>query len=272
MISFPKAKINIGLRVKQKRPDGFHDIETLFYPVGLSDVLEFGEFCKPESKDHLAVTGLDIGPGDGVNLVLKALDVMREEFTIPILNIHLHKAIPSGAGLGGGSSDAACMLRALQKRFSLPVTDSELRSMALKVGSDSPFFIDPVPSFATGRGEILDPFEPVLKDHFIVIINPAIPISTREAYMNCRPAFPESELRTLVSQPVKTWRQSVSNDFEDYAFRKHPEIREIKDALYRSGAIYSSMSGSGSSVYGIYEAKPKISAILRKSLIWEGFV
>ena len=272
MISFPKAKINIGLRIIRKRADGFHDIETLFYPVGLCDALEFVVSPGKATGDELTVTGIDIKTRHDKNLVIKAVRKLRENFPVPFLRIHLHKAIPSGAGLGGGSSDAACILKSINKCFDLSLSDDELRTFALELGSDCPFFINPEPSVARGRGEELTVMSPVLEGYYAVLINPGIHVSTREAYLNSKPGEHESRLEKLITDNPCEWVNTVINDFEDYVFRLYPQIGEIKRSLYRSGALYASMSGSGSTLYGIFREKPEINKKLRNHLIWEGLL
>jgi 4-diphosphocytidyl-2-C-methyl-D-erythritol kinase len=270
MITFPKAKINMGLRITSKRSDGYHDIETLFYPVNLYDALEFVIHNGKPVGDDLVVTGLKIASRPENNIIIKTMRRLRKDFSIPFLKIHLHKAIPSGAGLGGGSSDASALIKAINRYFGFELTDHEMCYLALELGSDCPFFIDPVPSFAAGRGEILHPAHHFLDGYFIAILNPGVSISTREAYINCHPEEPESPLEKVISQPAGKWKKLIKNDFEEYAFKLYPIISEMKKALYRSGALFSSMSGSGSSVFGIYDRKPKIPAKLRKYLIYEG--
>ena len=269
MLVFPKAKINLGLRITGKRSDGYHDIETVFYPVGLSDALEL--VSDPNgSGDRLTVTGSELPGRKEDNIVLSAVGKLREVYPIPFLNIHLHKIIPAGAGLGGGSSDAAFMIRALNKMFRLSLNRDELKEIAASLGSDCPFLIDCQPAFASGRGEILSPVDNVLDGFYAVLLNPRISISTKEAYENCLPAIPERSLRKLIDIPVSEWKDLIVNDFEKIVFIVHPEIKSIKQALYGSGAIYSSMSGSGSTVYGIFNEKPAIPANLRKLVIYEG--
>ena len=269
MITFPKAKINFGLRVTGKRNDGYHDIETIFYPVPVCDALEF--VVAPDSDgDELVVTGLNIGVRNENNLVIKAVKKLREVLPVPFLKIHLHKAIPSGAGLGGGSSDAAFMLRAVNKYFNFSLDDSLLKSHSLVLGSDCPFFIDPVPSIATGRGEVLNHVSSFLEGYFILLVNPGIYISTKEAYLNTHPSQQEAGLETLSDSDPAGWKKFIVNDFENFAFRLYPQISTIKKALYKSGAVYASMSGSGSTVYGIYERKPEVPAKLKDFVIYEG--
>jgi 4-diphosphocytidyl-2-C-methyl-D-erythritol kinase len=197
---------------------------------------------------------------------------LREKYFFPYLNIHLHKVIPVAAGLGGGSSDAACFLRAINRVFSLNLSKDEIKSISLEIGSDCPFFIDGIPSLATGRGEILQHINSFLKDYYITLLNPGVGIDTREAYQNCIPQTPSSSLELLISRPISEWKGLIINDFEDFAFKKHPVIGEIKDALYKAGALFSLMSGSGSSVYGIFRKKPELPESLKRYVIYEGLM
>ena len=270
MIFFPNAKINIGLRITGKRPDGYHDIETIFYPVGLSDALEFVVSDQQINKDSLTVTGINTGTEPENNLVMKTVIKLRYKSLFPALKIHLHKVIPIGAGLGGGSSDAAYMLKVLNRHFGLNIDNSGLKALAMELGSDCPFFIDCIPSLATGRGEILTPVKPVLSGYYLVIINPGVGINTAEAYQNCLPGLPSTSLLKLSESPVNEWRDHILNDFEDFAFQKQPIIGDLKDELYKSNALFSLMSGSGSSVYGIFPEKPILPQKLKELVIWEG--
>lgn len=270
MIVFPNAKINIGLRITGNRPDGFHDIETIFYPVRLSDALEFVVSDQQTYKDILKVTGINTGSDPEDNLIIKTLKILREINSFPFLKIHLHKVIPVGAGLGGGSSDAACLLKVINKHFGLDIATNSLKALALELGSDCPFFIDCIPSFASGRGEVLTPVKPVLDGHYLVILNPGVGINTMEAYKNCRTGLTSSSLFQLINRPLIEWKNLIINDFEDFAFKKHPIIGDIKEELYRSDAIFSLMSGSGSTVYGIFSEKPILPQKLKDFVIWEG--
>lgn len=272
MVIFPKAKINIGLRITRKRDDGFHDIETLYYPLSMSDALEFVISDDKNNTDQITVTGISTGSTPEDNIISKTIRLLRRRYDFPILKIHLHKAIPVGAGLGGGSSDAICLLNSLNKCFNLKIDTKGLADIALELGSDCPFFIDSTPSYATGRGEILRPIDPVLKGYYILLFKPEAGINTKEAYENCIPVQPSSSLLTLIELPLPVWKEEIINDFEDFAVKKYPVIGEIKDTLYQSGALFSSMSGSGSSVYGIFSEKPPFPASLQKHLIFEGFL
>jgi 4-diphosphocytidyl-2-C-methyl-D-erythritol kinase len=272
MIFFPSAKINIGLRITGKRSDGYHNIETIFYPVSLSDALEYVVSDHTVRNDTLRTTGIDTGSDPEKNLVMKTVIRLRREISFPFLNIHLHKAIPVGAGLGGGSSDAACMLKVLNRHFKLNCDSQQLRSLALELGSDCPFFIDCTPCHATGRGEILTPVRPVLAGYYLVIINQGIKISTSEAYQQCKAEVRSESLMHLFELPVTEWEGAIKNDFEDFAFSKHPVLRDLKKELYKSDAVFSLMSGSGSSVYGIFKEKPELPLKLREFVIWEGIL
>jgi len=270
MITFPKAKINLGLHVTARRHDGYHDIETIFYPVGLSDALEFVVGDKNAASDEIVMTGLRINIKPGHNIVLKALNHIRREYPIPFLKIHLHKAIPSGAGLGGGSSDAAYFLKVLDRYFGLEMSSAKMQSIALELGSDCPFFIDPLPSLAIGRGEILSPLDCFLTGYYISILNPGVSIITRDAYLNCHPVKPKIALRDIIRQPVRSWQKMLKNDFEEYAFKVYPVIAELREALYRAGADFSLMSGSGSSVYALWKEEPSLPEWMKKYSVFEG--
>lgn len=272
MVIFPKAKINIGLRITEKRSDGFHNLETIFYPVCMCDAIEFVVLQQSLKNDTLKVTGLlaDLNPAS--NLVMKAAIKIRETKKIPFLRFHLHKAIPVGSGLGGGSSDASTLLKALNRYFNLELNDERLKEMSMELGSDCPFFIDGNPSFARGRGEILTPVKPLPVGFHLLLVNPGVNINTREAYSNCTPKQPESNLKELYDLDISEWRELIINDFEESIFRKHPQVAEIKKSLYEMGAVYSSMSGSGSTVYGIFHSKPEVPKALRNQVIYSGFL
>jgi 4-diphosphocytidyl-2-C-methyl-D-erythritol kinase len=272
MVVFPKAKINIGLRIVEKRPDGFHNIETFFYPVAVADALEFVVRKDGRKVDSLKVTGNMEDDAPDSNLVMKAVKLMRESFDFPWLKIHLHKAIPVGAGLGGGSSDAAGILKALNRYFAFGLNSEELRSFAGRLGSDAPFFIDGSPSFAEGLGNILSEVPLDLSSFHIEILYPDINSSTAEAYADCLPYPTGFSLRQLLTLPVNEWRGRVINDFELNIFRKYPLIGELKMSLYEAGALYASLSGSGSAVYGIFREKPVLPATLSKYLLAKALV
>ena len=272
MVVSPKAKINIGLRITAKRSDGFHDIETIFYPVPLCDALEIVEAGEPSAGDRITVTGLDPGGRPEDNLVIRAIKTLRKEYHVPALKIHLHKAIPAGAGLGGGSSDSAFTLSALNRHYGLSIDVIELRKFALETGSDSPFFIDSVPSHATGRGEVLTPVDPLAEGLYLLLVNPGIRVNTREAYGSCTPRSSGIKLNELYNRPVPEWKNLIYNDFEEIVFRQYPLIGDIKRRLYESGALYSSMSGSGSTVYGIYSHQPVVPEEIKPWVIYKGLL
>jgi len=253
MISFPNAKINLGLHVIRKRDDGFHDIETVFYPISIHDSLEI---LAIEGETVLKQYGLKLPEGE--NIVLKAYKLLKQESDIPAVDMHLLKNIPGGAGLGGGSSDAAHTLLMLNDLFELNISSAGLEALAAKLGSDCAFFIRNRPVFASGRGEVLGEINLDLSGYEIRVINPEIHISTAEAYGFVKPDAERPSLREIIQQPLSDWKDILINDFENPIFKKYPEIREVKESLYDMGAIYASMSGSGSAVYGIFE---KISAI-----------
>jgi 4-diphosphocytidyl-2-C-methyl-D-erythritol kinase len=272
VITFPKAKINLGLRITGKRADGFHDIETVFYPAGLCDALEFVEPEEALSGDILTITGCQTGTRTEDNMVIKALRRFREFYHIPFLKIHLHKAIPAGAGLGGGSSDASFFIKTLVRFYNISASDDHLKNIVLELGSDCPFFIDLRPSFAEGRGEKLRPVGEVLSGYYILLVNPGISISTKEAYANCHPAQPVCSLDRLINLPVREWPGKIINDFEEYVFSLHPVIGSLKKTLYDSGALFSSMSGSGSTVFGIYTSPPVVPGEIRDFVIYSGMI
>ena len=261
MIVFPNCKINLGLHVLRKRTDGYHDIETVMYPVELNDALEF----IPNEKDSLTVTGITFEQKNITdNLVYKALAVIRRYREVPPLKIHLHKAIPSGFGLGGGSSNASFMLTALNKEFNLGFSVEELKQFALEIGSDCPFFISNTPSLSQGRGEVLTALNVNISNYYIMIVSPQIHISTAEAYSLIKPNNSRDSLSQIIEKPITDWSKLLVNDFEEPIFKKHPILKDIKSQLYEKGALYSSMSGSGSAIYGIFETKPNISDLSDK--------
>jgi 4-diphosphocytidyl-2-C-methyl-D-erythritol kinase len=270
MVVFPCAKINIGLYVTEKRTDGYHNIETLFHPIGLSDVLEvvrdrnlvFGSV-------ELKVSGLIIEGNPGTNLVVRAYHMLHDRVGLPGVRVYLHKCIPAGAGLGGGSSDGASMLLTLNRIFDLNLSDCDLFSLALKLGSDCPYFIDPVPSFAKGRGEDLIRANINLSGYHILLFHPGTGISTAHAYRNVRVGEPDIPLGQLEKLPVTEWKDAVRNAFEPHAFEQQPVIEQVKNELYFAGALYASMTGSGSAVYGLFDHEPGIPADILKYLIWK---
>ena len=256
MITYPNAKINIGLNITERRPDGYHNIESVFYPINLQDAVEIKtiEGEEPQGGYKLKVSGtiLDGTPDD--NLVVKAYQLLRKDFNFPAQKIHLYKHIPVGAGLGGGSSDAAAIIKMLNEKFALGLTSEQMQNYAVQIGADCPFFINNTPVFATGIGNIFTPIELSLNGKTIILVKPDIFVSTRDAYALVKPSPAAIPLTEAIKQPISEWKQIITNDFEKSVFAKYPEIAAIKDKLYDMGAIYASMSGSGSAVYGIFDS------------------
>ncbi|MBS1584830.1 MAG: 4-(cytidine 5'-diphospho)-2-C-methyl-D-erythritol kinase [Bacteroidetes bacterium] len=255
MLCFPNCKINLGLYVTERRDDGYHNIETVFYPLPWEDVLEI----VPSDKTELHLHGKSITGDSKSNLVLKAFALLKEQFgdAIPNLDIHLLKNIPMGAGLGGGSSDGAFMLKLLNDYCNLDLDDKTLAALALRLGSDCPFFIHNTPQFAEGRGEQMTPIPLDLSGYSIQVICPRIHVATATAFKSINPRPAQFDLRKLDAVPVTQWKQHIHNDFEKPVFRDYPQIASIKDYLYAEGALFASMSGSGSSVFGIFEKGKK---------------
>ena len=256
MVSFPNCKINIGLRIVNKRVDGFHDLETIFYPLGIRDALEVVESPDNTKEISWSQTGAAIPGAASDNLCIKAYHLLKKDFpTLPAVNMHLHKAIPMGAGLGGGSADAAFILQLLNTKFQLGASAEQLSGYALGLGSDCPFFLHNRSCYATGRGEILEEISLDLSVYKILLVNPGIHINTGWAFSHITPAARNNQLKELVQMPVESWQQHIHNDFESPVFEAHPEIALLKASLLENGALYSAMSGSGSSVFGIFEKK-----------------
>jgi 4-diphosphocytidyl-2-C-methyl-D-erythritol kinase len=266
MISFPNAKINLGLHVVGKRTDGYHDIETIFYPVPLRDALEI----VPASTFSFRQYGqaVDAAPED--NLVMKALRLVEKKYAVPVSEVCLKKAIPFGAGLGGGSADAAFMLKLLNSYANLRLSDLELEEMAVNLGADCPFFVRNRPVIASGIGNVFEPVELSLKGYFICIIKPDVFVSTKEAYAGVKPTVPLLSLREIASMDVSGWKYRMVNDFEPSVFKQYPVIRKIKEQIYAQGAVYAAMSGSGSSVFGLFEKEVDVSALFPDCFVWKG--
>jgi len=252
MIVFPNAKINIGLNVVSRRADGYHNLETIFYPVKLADALEFAE----SDKTELTTSGISIAGNPNDNLILKAYRLLKNDFDLPELKFHLHKVVPFGAGLGGGSSDAAFTLTSLNIFYNLNISFEELKKYAAKIGADCSFFIDNKPAFAEGIGNQLSPVKINLSSYEILIVKPSVSVSTPEAYRNVVPTKPDFSLKEIELIPLEDWKNLVKNDFEKSIFPRYPEIEELKEKLYKMGALYASMSGSGSAVFGIFRHLP----------------
>ncbi|MEN9443622.1 MAG: 4-diphosphocytidyl-2-C-methyl-D-erythritol kinase [Bacteroidota bacterium] len=268
MIAFPNAKINLGLHIVAKRPDGFHNIETIFYPIPINDALEF----VPSHQTSLHTTGIEIDAPMEQNLVYKAYKLLEIAFKLPPVSIHLHKSIPSGAGLGGGSADAAFMLRMLNEYFELKQSNIQLQEFARKLGSDCAFFIDNIPTFAYGKGDQFSPLSLNLRDYYLVLVKPPIHVSTAQAYAGVKPQTSATSLSEQIRQSPETWRGKLINDFEGGIFVQYPEIQAIKTQLYDMGATYAAMSGSGSSVFGLFAQAPILPASLfvKDHFVWAG--
>ncbi|MCW3086835.1 MAG: 4-(cytidine 5-diphospho)-2-C-methyl-D-erythritol kinase [Sediminibacterium sp.] len=256
MVSFPNCKINLGLNITRKREDGYHDLETIFYPVGLKDALEAIKLPNAANDPELLFnsSGLPIAGEPADNLCIKAWHLVREDFpALPAVQLHLHKAIPMGAGLGGGSADGAFTLTLLNNLFQLDLSSEQLHYYALRLGSDCPFFLQNKPCYATGRGEQLQEIELDLSDFSLLIVSPGIHVSTAAAFSGITPKAPAHSLKEIIRQPVSQWRGMLVNDFEEPVGRQYPGIIKVREALYDSGALYASMTGSGSAVFGLFE-------------------
>jgi 4-diphosphocytidyl-2-C-methyl-D-erythritol kinase len=264
-IVFPNAKINIGLHVTGKRPDGFHDLETIFYPIGWHDTIEM----ELVGETELVLYGRNIAGSPHENLVLRAYHLLCEKFDLPVIRFHLLKTIPTGAGLGGGSADAAFTLKLLNETFQLGLTPGQLEVYASELGSDCAFFIQNKPVFATGKGNEFQNIQLDLSAYKIMVIHPGIPVSTAEAYRNVEAGTPVDNLKSLIDLPVKEWTSRIVNDFEKPVFKLFPEIAGLKQSMYEANAIFASMSGSGSAVYGIFEKLPEGKTM--ESLIKPGY-
>ncbi len=267
MIAFPHTKINLGLHVSGKRNDGYHNIETCFYPLPWCDVLEI---IRAETISFTN-SGLGVPGKHEDNLCLRAYYLLRDKYDLPPVAIHLHKVVPLGAGLGGGSSDGAYTLKMLNHVFDLALNDKQLIAMAAELGSDCPFFIYDWPMHGSGRGEVLSPANVKLNGKFIAVVKPSAHISTAEAFKNLVPRPVDQDIKRIVEQrPVSEWRELLTNDFEPSVFSQHPEIQEIKSKMYDMGALYASMSGSGSAVFGIFEKARAMRDMFSGMTYWSG--
>lgn len=262
MITFPCAKINLGLNIVSKRPDGYHNLETVFYPIPLTDALEIkymDEKFPSESPCDLKITGNNVDCNEEDNLVIKAYQLLAADFQLPRVHAHLVKRIPTQAGLGGGSSDAAYMIRLLDERFRLNIGIPEMERYAAKLGADCAFFITADPSYAEGIGDVLMPVDVPgagLGGYYLAVVKPSVAVSTRDAYTAIVPKAPAKCCRDIVRQPIETWKDELVNDFEAPIFAMHPELAAIKQSLYDAGAVYAAMSGSGSALFGIFREQP----------------
>ena len=255
MIVFPNCKINLGLNIIRKREDGYHDVETVFYPIQINDVLEI---IQSETKDSIegvqfTSSGLTINGNTSGNLCVIAYQLLKKDFpSLPSVKMHLHKHIPMGAGLGGGSADGAFALKLLNDKFKLNLSKDQLINYALQLGSDCPFFILNKACHATGRGEILNPIEIDLSNYSFALIHPGIHIATPWAFQQIKPCVKEKTIAEIIKTPIHSWKETLINDFEKAVFEAYPNLKKIKNELYQQGAIYASLSGSGSSLFGIF--------------------
>jgi 4-diphosphocytidyl-2-C-methyl-D-erythritol kinase len=252
MVTFPNAKINLGLYVTERRPDGYHNLETLFYPVRLTDALEI----LPSGTFSFQTSGVAMEGDVENNLVVKAYRLLKKDFQLPALRIYLHKVIPTGAGLGGGSSDAAFTLKMINDLLEIGLSQQQLEEYAGMLGADCPFFIGNIPSLATGKGDQLMPVNMDLSPYHIAIVKPPVSVNTAMAYREIIPGLPDIPLYDIINQTVESWRDFLHNDFEGSVFRQYPEVAAIKQTLYDLGAHYASMSGSGSAVFGLFSQCP----------------
>lgn len=259
MITFPIAKINLGLNVVEKRPDGYHNLQTVFYPVPLRDALEVVTMdpAFPSEVDcDLKVSNFDTGD-EQRNLVVRAYHALKADYpAMPRCHAHLYKAIPTQAGMGGGSSDCAYMIRLLNDLFALHLSEQQMMQYAARLGADCAFFIKSRPCYAEGIGEQLEDIDLDLSGWHIAVVRPDIPVPTREAFARIRPHHPAKNCRDIVRQPVDTWAAELVNDFEQSVFALHPELAAVKDHLYKMGATYAAMSGSGSALFGLFHERP----------------
>ncbi len=266
MIAFPNAKINLGLRITEKRPDGYHNLESVFYPVGWNDVLEI----LPADEVRFKSTGLPIPGAEATNLCLNAYFLLKTDFDLPPLRMHLHKVVPIGAGLGGGSADGAFTLNLLNAQFSLGLSTAQLEGYARKLGSDCAFFIQNQPRFCFGKGDEFEETPVSLAGVWAVLVNPGLHISTAEAYAGVKPRRPETDLRQALTQTRETWCETVRNDFEESLRPRYPAVARLKEKLYEAGAFYASMTGSGSTVYGLFAQQFDASSLFENHSCWQG--
>ncbi|UII30082.1 4-(cytidine 5'-diphospho)-2-C-methyl-D-erythritol kinase [Fulvivirga ulvae] len=264
MVVFPNTKINLGLNILSRRDDGYHNISSVFYPLPFEEILEI----LPAEEFQFNTSGLTIPGSTENNLIIKAYELLRDQYKLPPVRIHLHKIIPMGAGLGGGSADAAFAIKALNELFEIGLSEKDMEGHAGKLGSDCPFFIKNKIVLAEGTGTEFSSISLDLKGKYLVLVCPEVHVSTAEAYGNVRPGMPEKGIREILEKmPVTEWKHYLKNDFETSVFPLYPEIEAVKNTLYSSGAIYASMSGSGSSVYGIFDSEP---ADLPVEAVWSG--
>jgi 4-diphosphocytidyl-2-C-methyl-D-erythritol kinase len=265
MIAFPNAKINIGLNITRRRPDGYHDLETVFYPIKINDALEI----IPANEMNFTSSGIPIPGRAEDNLCLKGYDLLKKDFNLPPVSTHLHKHIPIGAGLGGGSADAAFFIRLMNQEFSLGLDAEQMRNYARALGADCAFFIDNKPVYAFGKGDEFEDIGLDLSAYHIALVMPSAHVSTAEAYRGVKPRPAETSLKEMICLPVGEWKHCIKNDFEESIFENHPLIRGVKATLYEAGALYASMSGSGASVFGIFKEMPDLSGLKKDNQVFD---
>jgi len=268
MVVFPNAKINLGLSVTEKRADGFHNIETVFYPVPLRDALEI--IPAKDGKTKFTFSGFEIPGSLETNLCFKAWQMLKNDFRLPAINFHLHKAIPMGAGLGGGSADGAFTIRLLDQVFNLKLTNGQMQDYARQLGSDCAFFIENKPVFAFGKGDHFENINLDLSGFYLILIKPAVNVNTAGAYANITPSWPAIPGKEIISLSVEKWKDLLQNDFEATVFKSYPEIETIKNQFYENGALFASMSGSGSAVFGIFKTNIELKSLFPNFFYWAG--
>lgn len=269
MLLLPNCKINIGLNIVSKRSNGYHNLETVFFPIPLRDNLEFKEIENEDVPYRLVSGGVPIEGKPEDNLIVKVYLDMKAEFNLPALELSLYKNIPMGAGLGGGSSDAAAMMKGLNEAYNLQLSAEDMEKRLAKFGADCPFFVRNKPAYATGIGDELTNCNVSLKDKFIVLVKPDVFVSTKEAYAHVTPKLPAIPLAEAIKLPIETWKEQIVNDFEQSVFPFHPELPAIKQTLYDMGAVYASMSGSGSTMYGIFNRPtPEANEVFDKCFVY----
>ena len=265
MVTFPNAKINLGLDVVERRPDGYHNLETVFYPIPLQDILEITTVDDDAAPEYTFTMHNAVFENDSNdNLVVRAYKILAADHKMPKVKMALYKNIPTGAGLGGGSADAAFALKMLNEIAALGLSDEKLEEYAARLGADCAFFVKNTPAYATGIGNILSPTPCNLNGYCMVIVKPEIHISTKEAYALVRPQHPETPLTQIAAMPVNKWKGLMKNDFEKSVFAQYPAMEKIKDGLYAMGAVYASMSGSGSAFFGIFEQEQDLNEIKKQ--------
>ena len=271
MTVYPPAKINIGLFVTEKRPDGFHNIETIFYPISLTDRLDI-DISEAEEKLDFTCCGMGLDGDSAANLCCKAYHMLDADYNLPPVKMRLYKNIPVGAGLGGGSSDAAYTLKALNHLFDLQIPDERIAAYASRLGSDCAFFAQNKPALGTGKGDILEPVPVSLSGYHILLVKPSVFVSTADAYSLVKPNLKQQCLQELIQLPIDKWKEYITNDFEKSVFVKFPEIKQIKEKMYNAGAAYASMSGSGSSVYGLFRTiSLNVNQLFSDCFVWNDF-